>query len=69
MFYNFNNTCYQTCPDGMYGVDATNLCMACDSICSKCTNGANNTCTECHSGYFLQYGTNTCVEICPGGQY
>ena len=26
VFYNLNNVCYQTCPDGYYGEESTNLC-------------------------------------------
>ena len=69
VFYNLNDLCYQTCPDGYYGVDSTNLCSACHASCSQCFEAANDTCTACAENKFLQYGTTTCVDSCPDGQY
>ena len=49
------------------------MCQPCDPICKTCYDSANNTCTACltyqNVTYLLQYGTDTCVDVCPDGQY
>ena len=73
VYFQLNDQCLQNCPDGYWGKDSENLCYLCDFSCSKCYDEFNNTCTACttynNTIYYLQYGTDTCVDVCPDGQY
>ena len=66
-------TCYLNCPIGFYGSPGDNKCLPCHDYCSACYDGSSNTCTACAINdsipYFLQYGTEECVEDCPDGEY
>ena len=73
VYYNLNSSCLSRCPDGYFGRDADNACIKCHDYCSKCFGADNLSCTACRQNnsidYFLSYGTNTCVQNCPGGQF
>jgi hypothetical protein len=52
-------------PEGFGGL-GPNLCLACDPICTMCTNNPTP-CQQCVGGYYLNLGT--CVSPCPNGTF
>lgn len=73
VYYNLNDKCLLKCPNGYYGDDGNNSCYVCHDYCSKCYSDDEFSCTACttfnNTDYFLQFGTNTCVDVCPDGEY
>ena len=59
--YLFNNTCYQTCPDGTY--PNGKICSPCLDECSLCSNGKS--CLSCKPG--LSLFEKRCHDTCPDG--
>jgi hypothetical protein len=63
--YNFNGTCFSSCPNGSY-LDYTNInCQACNAICNTCSLSATN-CTSCSATYLFNL---TCIGKCPSNYY
>lgn len=74
IYYNLDSTsCLVRCPNGYYGFDANNTCVLCHEYCSRCFGPDEFSCTACrtHNGtaYHLIFGSNTCNETCPEGEY
>lgn len=73
--YLLGTECLEKCPATYYGIDADNECAACHLSCQTCFGPNVDECYSCRQNsddgkdYFLQYGTTTCVETCPDGQY
>ena len=76
--YFYDNQCWSKCSDGTFGVNGTmtcekscpansfpyegsNTCWPCNN-CVKCTGIADNQCTVCFTGHFLEEGK--CVNSC-----
>ncbi len=67
------------CPSGQYestacGPTADRVCSSCPVIpnctAETCTNGSDQTCTACGTGYYLASGACVaCSGACPAGQY
>lgn len=72
-YYQHNNQCLVNCPDGYYGKQSNNLCVACFGGCATCFDGNDYSCTKCQNYnsniYYLVYGTTNCSLTCPDGQY
>lgn len=61
--------CADACPPGTYfnsGGNPNRVCQECISICLQCVN-ADNQCTSCAYGYYLQ--GSTCQAACNSGFY
>ena len=74
VYYNLNNTsCHLVCPNGYFGQIQNNTCIACHPYCSRCFGADEYSCTACQTfngtKYHLVFGANTCINICPAGQY
>ena len=72
-YYLHSAACIITCPDLFYE-NTTNLqCAACDAACAICTGPSKSECSQCKNDgandYYLEYGTTTCSQTCPVGQY
>lgn len=59
------------CDEKYYGNAKTNQCSPCDKSCDHCTGPAENQCTACQKGFYLDPLTKKCVEKgqCSGGYY
>ena len=58
---------------GTFGQVSNLQCTACSSRCQSCFGASFTECHNCTSfggtNYFLQYGTTSCGDVCPDGEY
>ena len=69
-YFYYQNTCYDVCPEGMYGDIFSYTCKPCHQACTKWFGGAINEWTACDSS--LKYklsGTTWNSVSCLSGQY
>ncbi len=67
IYFPFNSSCVNACPDTYYLILSSNSCGKCNqSACYTCSNN-DSYCSSCINGKFLY--NNTCVSICPTGFY
>ena len=65
-FY-FRNECFTSCPLDI-SVEDEGVCVECDSNCKTCDDEYSpDFCTSCYGDAYLDYHTNSCVEVCPAG--
>lgn len=75
LYYYYAEKCLITCPNGYYGQNTNNTCVLCNLACSLCFGPSTDQCYSCQPDnqtllyYYLSYGTTSCVQICPYGQY
>lgn len=71
-YYLFNQSCYSTCPSGLYSNTTTKKCEACHSYCVQCNGPTSANCSSCNSGFYLKQpvaSSKTCIQTCSSGQY
>ena len=62
--------CYQTCPKGMFGEQASGLCEYCDPACATCIGGSFRDCATCNeTGGFIRIGMVCSLPLCTDGSY
>ena len=65
-FY-FRNECFEECPRDI-SVEDEGVCVECDSNCKTCDDEYSaDFCTSCYADAYLDYHTNSCVDVCPAG--
>jgi proprotein convertase subtilisin/kexin type 5 len=77
VYYYYSNQCVINCPNSLYGQSTNNTCVPCNNACPLCYGPTLQQCYSCQPDnstipityYYLSYGTNYCVTICPYGQY
>ncbi|KAJ8347152.1 hypothetical protein SKAU_G00285530 [Synaphobranchus kaupii] len=63
-FYQFQDSCYKTCPAKTYSVEDEMTCVKCPETCVSCDE---NECFWCEADLFLSDGQ--CVQHCEEGYY
>lgn len=60
-YYLYSGSCYQTCPDGLFGDMTDFSCKPCNEKCELCLDSIS--CLTCKKGFFLY--KSTCLPNCP----
>jgi proprotein convertase subtilisin/kexin type 5 len=68
------SSCTVACPSYQFGKLTNNQCTNCADGCATCFGSSLSNCYSCNASstavnYYLVYGTNTCNNLCPDGQY
>ena len=67
VYFAFNNTCVNSCPDTYFLVNATMSCSKCNATACENCYANQNQCTTCLSGKYLYQ--STCLSVCPAQYY
>ena len=71
-YYLSGVTCTISCPITQYGRVSDYTCQNCATGCLACFGGSITQCYNCTnstSNFYLDYGTTTCTQSCPDGEY